>query len=369
MTLTETFRVKGVDTSVIYFRDRSLLAHSNETGTKVLIKDVKTGDIIHTLKTNDVWPLGKDDNFVRHEDFLLIQDDVDDIDTFSLFDLEKECLYPIEYVSTPRIYIDNRYLVFECLDENYRLNKLCFFDTQRENDISYPILTGCSIEYPTMGLNWYQSLRVKGEGAKFPTILKVNIEDVRSTITISEFPAHCKGSKASRNNYSLGKDDFVYFEGIEQDGLLLSRLTYKNELLRKITIKGVDFSELQISKARMYYRSVSEVSFLLFSIRAGAVRIYRLINLDTGECIWSFDSYWDGEPDLGTHLGVIVHTDENNKIQGYYLMSFRTGEVDYYSYSTAMDINFSAIKSISAETLILADTSGENFVGYDVSYN
>ena len=167
----------------------------------------------------------------------------------------------------------------------------------------------------------------------------------------------------------MGKDDFVYFEGIEQDGLLLSRLTYKNELLRKITIKGVDFSELQISKARMYYRSVSEVSFLLFSIRAGAVRIYRLINLDTGECIWSFDSYWDGEPDLGTHLGVIVHTDENNKIQGYYLMSFRTGEVDYYSYSTAMDINFSAIKSISAETLILADTSGENFVGYDVSYN
>ena len=149
--------------------------------------------------------------------------------------------------------------------------------------------------------------------------------------------------------------------------MILSQVSYEDTLLKtfEFSVKGLLNPPLA-KRVYLYYREIEDNKFLLLSLNDGDKTSYQLINISQGEEVWSHSGYWLDQI-LSSHLAVLKEFNDQNEILGCYLLSFRTGDVEYFPYDQT-DPNLVQLASLNEEVIVLADTEYKHYLGYGVSY-
>ena len=364
MTLTPLFKIiEAEPADCAYFKKRNLIAYCNHNGSKIWIRSSVTGEVIDTIKTVSSR---SHKHFNLHEDYLIVNDKGErllyDMDTKEITSLGQDC-YP-----NP-LYLDD-YLSFDYYDMENGNSELCFFDTKSKKISKYCYNSGSTLP-PQTGGKYYLKVFNKKEN-RYPEFVKILISndgEVSATETEVRCPKSIEDTLSC--HFALGQEDYIYFEGVEDGKISLSLLNYQNELLKTIEIvesNVPDPETLYIGHTKLFYREVEGRKLLLLKLSDGKLDYYRFIDITSGELVWSYESSWGNEPHSSSHLAIVVAANEKREIEGYYLLSFRTAEVEYFPQGQP-DLDLVQVAALNKETIILVDMESGAYVGYDVEYD
>ena len=234
MKLIQQFRMKSQTDDCVLFRNRGIIASSSYSGKKIIFKSTSDGKTLDTIKTSCVSAF-RYNTKVIHEDYLVFKDSGE----YLLYNMEDKTTVSLKKGYYPNSIHKNDFLVFDFYEFGVSF-KFYFFDVKSKVATEYVFNEGFILS-PQTGGEYYMKVFNEKEN-KYPVFVKIQINKAGEILT-TEKEVRCLNSleETFKEHYALGREDYICYEGIVDNKVILSQVSYEDTLLKTIEfpVKGL----------------------------------------------------------------------------------------------------------------------------------